>query len=300
MAGWPLCGEATRDKVESYTATTAEDVVGVRCLAGRTSRRGNNDTATAALPLPGLPAVRPGAVGEEHGWLDRSDCRNRVPSSSAGFFCRLPSCWASSEYVCPEKSKGTSVAALVVSIVGVVVFVTVVSGAFSDGFGKSDLSKAPTGSVPSLAASAAARPDAESNEIGSRANPYPIGQAVTNKEWNITLAPPREASKDVLAENQFNDLPKPGMQFWIVPVTATYVGKDTGNTLFGIDVKFVGSDNRTHDDRCGVNPNAMSDVGDLYPGGSATGNVCVAVPSGAPGLWALSTGFGDPVFFETR
>ena len=58
----------------------------------------------------------------------------------------------------------------------------------------------------------------------------------------------------IAAENQFNDPPKAGMQYWIVPIAATYKGDDTGNSAFNISVKFVGSDNRTYDDRCGVIP----------------------------------------------
>ena len=66
----------------------------------------------------------------------------------------------------------------------------------------------------------------------------------------------------------------------------------------GLAVKFVGSDNRTYDDSCEVIPDPLSDVGALYKGGSAQGNVCVAVPAGAEGLWTVSTSFGDPVFFR--
>ena len=88
------------------------------------------------------------------------------------------------------------------------------------------------------------------------------------------------------------------MEYWVVPITATYTGDDTGNTAFNISVKFVGSDNRTYDDRCGVIPAPLDDVGELYKGGVAEGNVCVAIPAGAEGLWTVSTGFGGkPVFF---
>ena len=52
------------------------------------------------------------------------------------------------------------------------------------------------------------------------------------------------------------------MEYWVVPVTATYTGDDTGNTAFNISVKFVGSDNRTYDNRCGVIPAPLDDVGD--------------------------------------
>lgn len=111
----------------------------------------------------------------------------------------------------------------------------------------------------------------------------------------------REAGAEVAATNQFNSPPKAGMEFWIVPVTATYTGNKTGNPTFGITVKFVGSDNRTYDGHCGVIPDPLTDVGDLYNGGVAKGNTCVAVPAGASGLWTVSTGFAStPVFFVAK
>jgi hypothetical protein len=80
------------------------------------------------------------------------------------------------------------------------------------------------------------------------------------------------------------------------PRLSLYADDATGNAGFDIVVKFVGSDNRTYDDSCGVIPDPLSDVGALYKRGSAQGNVCVAVPAGAEGLWTVSTSFGDPVF----
>jgi hypothetical protein len=47
------------------------------------------------------------------------------------------------------------------------------------------------------------------------------------------------------------------MEYWIVPVSATYAGHATGNAGFDIAVKFVGSDNRTYDDSCGVIPDPV-------------------------------------------
>jgi hypothetical protein len=204
------------------------------------------------------------------------------------------------------KARGTSVAAITLSIVGtvvgVVVFFTVASDAFKDSFNDSNLS------ASSPKSSAGEKPDDtqaggsdNASDAGSRQNPLPIGAAVSNEDWDVTLGAPREAWAEITSENQFNDPPEAGMEFWIVPVTATYKGDDTGNTGFEIQVKFVGSDNRTYDDYCGVIPNPLADVGELYPGGEAAGNVCVAVPPGADGLWSVSTGFaGKPVFFRSE
>lgn len=196
-----------------------------------------------------------------------------------------------------NKAKGTSIAAIIVSIVGfvvgVVVFFTLVADSFKDAFEGSDLSAGP--SAPSSAGDG----DGPA-QLGTRENPYPIGQPVENQKWQATLGTPREAGAEIAAENQFNEPPPAGMQYWIVPVTATYVGDDTGSPTFDIRVNFVGSDNRTYDDSCGVIPSPLSDVGALYKNGVAEGNVCVAVPAGADGLWTLTTGFSDPAFFEVR
>ncbi len=134
---------------------------------------------------------------------------------------------------------------------------------------------------------------------GSRENPLPIGQTVSNEEWTVALGQPAESWSLVAAENQFNEPPQRGMEFWMVPVRATYTGAATGNPAWEVSVKFVGSDNRTYSDSCGVIPSPLREVGELYPGGVAEGNVCVAVPAGADGLWTVSTGVtGEPVFFE--
>jgi hypothetical protein len=204
------------------------------------------------------------------------------------------------------KSKGTSIAAVIVTIVGtivgVMVFLFVVGDAFSDAFDSDGDSSATTPASEDQGSSAGGggedQPDVGADP-GSRENPYPVGQTVGNQDWQVTIAAPREAGTEVAAENQFNETPDPGMEFWVVPVTAVYTGGDTGNPAFEVRVKFVGSDNRTYDDSCGVIPDPLDDVGELYPGGTAQGNKCVAVPAGADGLWAVSTGLiGDPVFID--
>jgi len=59
------------------------------------------------------------------------------------------------------------------------------------------------------------------------------------------------------------------MEYWIVPVSATYAGDATGKAGFDIAVKLVRSNKRTYDDSCGVIPDPLSDVGTLYKGGSS-------------------------------
>ena len=197
------------------------------------------------------------------------------------------------------KAKATSIAAVIISVVGTVVgvsvFAVVVGDAFSNAFTNASLS--PTAPTAMNGPSGGN----QSGTRGSRENPLPIGETVSNQDWQVTLGTPREAWSEIAATNQFNEPPASGMQYWIVPVTAIYTGDKTGSPAFGITIKFVGSDNRTYDDRCGVIPDPVSDVGELYRGGQAKGNACVAVPAGASGLWTVTTGFiGKPVFFVAK
>lgn len=197
------------------------------------------------------------------------------------------------------KAKGTAIAAVVLSVVGTVigvsVFIVVVKDSFSNALKKSDLSP------PAPTAVNGGGDTNQSGDPGSRENPFPIGETVSNRDWQVTLGAPREGWSEIAATNQFNPPPKRGMEYWIVPVTAIYNGDKTGSPSFGITVKFVGTDNRTYDDNCGIIPDPISDVGDLYRGGQAKGNTCVTIPAGAGGLWTLSTGFvGQPVFFLAK
>ena len=195
------------------------------------------------------------------------------------------------------KTKATSIAAICVSIVGsvvgVVVFFTVVADSFSDAFNEPDLTAGPSAPTIDGGNDGDATP-----KPGSREDPLPIGQPASNQEWTVALGQPAESWSLVAAENQFNEPPPSGMEFWMVPVRATYTGPSTGN-VWEVSVKFVGADNRTYSENCGVIPRPLTDVGELYPGGVAEGNVCVVVPAGANGLWTVETGFiGEPAFFE--
>ena len=147
----------------------------------------------------------------------------------------------------------------------------------------------------------AADEDQAAAEEGTRDNPFSFADTVGNDDWTVDLGKPREAWTDIRAENQFNEAPADGMEYWIVPVEATYTGSETGTPWVDLTVEFVGDDAVTYSDSCGVIPDDLSDVDELYEGGSAKGNVCLTVPAGAPGTWTLTAGwFADPVFFRTK
>ncbi len=221
------------------------------------------------------------------------------------------------------QKKGTSITALILSIVGTiigfVVFLTVVTDAVDDAFSDIDGGELEASTSDSDSEAATEQRDADvgdevSDEAedaadsatdapGTRDNPLAIGDEVQNDDWTITLGSPYEATDEVLAENQFNEEPEAGMEFWILPITATYEGEDTGHAGMDLTAKFVGDDGRTYNDYepgCGVIPDDLMDIDSLYADGTAEGNTCISVPEGAPGLWTISTLLGDPVFFTAN
>lgn len=139
-------------------------------------------------------------------------------------------------------------------------------------------------------------PEATADE-GSRENPFLIGDDVGNDDWSVVLDQPYEAWDEVRAENQFNEPPEEGMEFWMLPITVTYTGTEASDPFWDLDFGFVGDDGRSYDDDCGVVPGELMDVGEMYPDAEADANVCLAVPEGADGLWTVGARFTDPVFF---
>ncbi|GAA1768768.1 hypothetical protein GCM10009747_32210 [Agromyces humatus] len=146
-------------------------------------------------------------------------------------------------------------------------------------------------------------------EPGTRENPAAIGTTVvigpaSAPDWQLTVgAPTLDANAIVAAENQFNEPAPEGMQWAMVPVTVTYVGTTTGTPWIDLSVKFVSADGTTHEeyDHSAVIPNDWSEINELYPDASATGNVAIAVPSAdiANGAWVVSASLlGEDYFFK--
>lgn len=125
---------------------------------------------------------------------------------------------------------------------------------------------------------------------GTRADPWFFdGYTVAGEEWEVLLDPPYEATAEILAHSDVNVAPPEGTEYWIVPVTATYYGPSSQVSAWGaIDVGFVGDDGVHVDGQCGAVPDALVGTGLVGTDDTVSGNVCVAVPAGAPGLWTLS------------
>lgn len=190
----------------------------------------------------------------------------------------------------PSRTRATSVGAVVVSIIGVVVsalvLMSMARGVFDDAFdswGASSVTETPTPAAP-----------------GTRQNPLPIGETFVGDRWTVTLGTPREAAAEVAVEDPANAAPPPGMEFWIVPVHAiyTYDGGTPMHPSIEVEVDFRDGDGRAYRYGCGVIPDSLLAAGEMHSGDAVDANVCLTVPAGADGLWALTIAiFNDPVFF---
>ena len=207
----------------------------------------------------------------------------------------------------PQSKKGpkTRNVAVVASIAGAVFGASVLFFAM-DKPNETDGKPNPSSPSPSAVSpggnSEPSRSSGTDNQAGSRENPMRVGETLKTKDWEIVLGTPREAAAEIADTNPFNKPPEPGMEYWIVPLTVTYTGDSTGYPM-NLAVDFVGSDNKTYNGfKCSVViPDSILDVGQLYKGGTATGNKCVTIPAGLDGLWAVAPNIGSkPVFFSTK
>jgi len=134
--------------------------------------------------------------------------------------------------------------------------------------------------------------------VGTRTNPVPLGAPIdiidtfSQEHWRLRIVSTQpNATAAVMAEDQSNDPPTAGSQFFIATVKVTFVSgiraSNPGIRIAG-DLKAVGPSNVVYStlgttSRCGVIPDAMSDKGDLLPGASSTGNICWQVPTAEAG-----------------
>jgi len=131
--------------------------------------------------------------------------------------------------------------------------------------------------------------------LGSRTNPVPVWSSFSSGAWGFVLEPTdTNAWAKIRSANMFNDPPLSGFSYIMVSATATYRGVRTGVPWLNTSAEFLGSDGRIYDassngQSCGVVPQSINDVDDMYPGASARGNYCAVVPTSAiaGGLWRV-------------
>jgi hypothetical protein len=146
-------------------------------------------------------------------------------------------------------------------------------------------------------------------KLGTRENPFPLGAPLrSDNGWEVTITGVNlDATQVVAAENPFNQPAPPGMKYVLVNAAVVNSTPDPGNPGFEIQFAMLGSQNRKWDGSnafcTAVVPQPMYNVGELFPGGRASGNTCFVVPESevADGslLVLVSSAFGEPVFVRT-
>lgn len=214
-----------------------------------------------------------------------------------------------------DKSKWMGITALILSIVGtivgVVVFLAVVSNAFDESFGSGDTTVSGASENDSSAANQDAGAEAADNggsgDEGTRENPYPIGSTIENDDWRVVVnSVTPNATDAVLSENEFNEPPADGSQYMLVNYSATYLGDNAdGEMPAFVTVEYVTADGTTVNsfDNVIVAPEAIDTTSTLYTDGTATGNAVfeVTADTADQGVLAITPGMlGDKVFVAVK
>lgn len=185
------------------------------------------------------------------------------------------------------KPKGTSIAAIIVSIVGfivgVLVFFFVVESAIDEAFGGSESEIIAPDEEDEVAAGeelddgaeedgaeddgaeedgaeedgtdedvteedGAGEEEVAEGEEGSRTNPIALGSTIRAGEWDVTVIGfERDATDEVLAANPFNDEPEEGHSYALVEAEATYTGDESGLPWLEISFAYVSESGNTSD-----------------------------------------------------
>lgn len=220
------------------------------------------------------------------------------------------------------KKKGTSIAAIILSIVGTIIGILVVifgiATAIDDAFesdpveiveneegeaaeGVEATTDDPEEDVAEAKDEAEPQDEAQEDEeaeLGSRANPVALGETFSSRDWEITLISfNHDATDEVLSANALNDKPEAGHVYGLAEIEVTYIGDDSGIPWLDISVSYVTENGNTRSSE-GVAPEpTMMDMDELYEGASSSGNVSFEIPEGDEGMLRFTPGFlGDDVF----
>lgn len=201
------------------------------------------------------------------------------------------------------KKKGLSIAGLIISVVGTiigfVVFFTVVVTSFDEAFSGGDVTVEQP--VTEGAAEGASEEPATPAE-GTRENPYPIGTAITQGDWTVTVNSVNLDATQLLAdENLFNEAAPEGTTYILVNLTSTYNGTKADGDYPFVSLEYVtpGGNTVSMTDTFAVAPEPFDLMTTLYEGASTTGNMALAVPTEgiADGVLTVTPHMlGDKVF----
>jgi hypothetical protein len=174
-----------------------------------------------------------------------------------------------------SKSKGMSIAALIISVVSIIG--VIVSQIFY-----ASLIDSVANSIEDAADGVVAVDDGEQAEV-AEATTLALGEgAAIGDEYNVTVkAVNLDATKDILAMNQFNQDPEG--QYVLIDLVTEYVGSEEGDPWIDLAVKLVGGDARQYGSStcmASLEKEALT-VPTLENGGVGEYQLCLDVPAEA-------------------
>ena len=125
--------------------------------------------------------------------------------------------------------------------------------------------------------------------LGSRGNPIPSGDPAVVGDYEIkVIGFTPDATAEVLDYNEFNDPPPEGSVYTLIRLEYAYFGDTSGDPWIDVSWSAVGDSNVSSDGGdCVTYPDNVFDLGELFPGGTTDGNICLTVVEGDVGSLLL-------------
>lgn len=223
-----------------------------------------------------------------------------------------------------KNGKGQSIAGIVTGALGffVVLVGTLLFGAFIDAFDE-EMQSAESDEVEAEVAEEQAEDQSDAAELqeeegeepepaapagdeGSRENPLPIGETVSNEDWELTVnSVTMDADDQIASENEFSDPAPEGSSYALINITATYSGDESEMPMLGTEIAYVTGSGETSNafDQLAIAPDEFDAAAELYAGGTEEGNVVLAIPDAdEEGALRVRLGFiaSEDYFFQTQ
>ncbi|GAA3285153.1 DUF4190 domain-containing protein [Nesterenkonia halobia] len=143
----------------------------------------------------------------------------------------------------------------------------------------------------------------DSGEAGSRGNPLALGETAVVDDWEVTIHDVTfDADEQIAAESPVNDSAPEGSSYALIDAEITYTGDGSSTSLLDVGIAYVADSGETHSwtDQIVLTPDELDRSQELYAGGTARGNVAIAVPEDGEGLVRARVGLFSTtdVFFE--
>ncbi|MEE6295225.1 hypothetical protein [Georgenia wangjunii] len=145
--------------------------------------------------------------------------------------------------------------------------------------------------------------EVEASGEGSRENPHPAGATFEVGGYELTVghtnfdatADIRQAEADAYYDGDLSWVSEPaeGTVYITAPVTATYVGEDSGEPYLDLMIAYVTAAGNVYDATSATAPSDLMDANELYAGASFEGHITQEVPAAEVegGTWRITEAF---------